>query len=193
MDVLWGTWEMSMGLTKNGSVAGRPRETALSQHYTSAAGVAGQLQPLVRRTAKGAGTGPTGTATLQASRNRGHNERAMTFKLMRTSSGSRRPDDQGPSHRLHRVRLTKNGSVAGRPRGVALSREYTSAAGVAGQLQPLVIPPPAHRPSFGSSSARQARRTLRRTNHLDHLLPRHQLFCRRSSEARLVDVRQEHR
>ena len=34
--------------------------------------------------------------------------------------------------------LTKNGSVAGRPRGVALSQEYTSAAGVAGQLQPLV-------------------------------------------------------
>ena len=36
--------------------------------------------------------------------------------------------------------LTKNGSVAGRPRGVALSQEYTSAAGVAGQLQPLVRP-----------------------------------------------------
>ena len=34
--------------------------------------------------------------------------------------------------------ITKNRSVAGRPRGVALSQEYTSAAGVAGQLQPLV-------------------------------------------------------
>ena len=33
---------------------------------------------------------------------------------------------------------TKNGSVAARPRGVTLIREYTSAEGVAGQMQPLV-------------------------------------------------------
>ena len=61
--------EAMRGLTKNGSVAGRPRGLALSQEYTSAAGVAGQLQPLVRRNSTEAGTGPTGTATLQASRN----------------------------------------------------------------------------------------------------------------------------
>ena len=68
------------GITKNGSVAGRPRGVALSREYTSAAGVAGQLQPLVRRTSSGAGTGWTGTATLQASRNRGRNERAEAMK-----------------------------------------------------------------------------------------------------------------
>ena len=80
MDVLWGTWEMSMGLTKNGSVAGRPREVTLSQQYSLAAGVAGQLQPLVRRTRTQAGTGSIRTATLQASRNRGRNGWAEAFK-----------------------------------------------------------------------------------------------------------------
>ena len=125
-------------LTKNGSVAGRPRGVALSRECTSAAGVAGQLQPLVRRTAKPTGTGPTGTATLRASRNRGRKKRSSAFEHQRTLSGLRRPEGQRPPQRLHRVRLTKSGSVAGRPRRVALSREYASAAGVAGQLQPLV-------------------------------------------------------